>query len=87
VDPGRDREGELQVLGLGLDGAAGEDGEGVEDLERDGVEVWAGAGDDEELEGGDGELSGAGCQEWEGAGGLPEDGSVVAVLFAFLTDD
>jgi len=84
-----DLEAELDGLGLRLDVAGvGLDGQGTEDFEVDGVEVGAGAGDDEVLvERGEGEVPCAGCQEGKGAGDLVLELAVEAVLFTFLPDN
>jgi len=84
-----DLEAELDGLGLRLDVAGvGLDGQSTEDLEVDGVEVGAGAWDDEVLvQGREGEVSCAGSQEWEGAGDLVLELAVESVLLALLSDD
>ena len=73
-------------MALGSD-VLGGNGKGLEDLDRDLAETGAGTWNGEALECGEGELSGAGSQEWESAGSLAQQRSVEAVLFSLLTDD
>lgn len=83
-----DLEAEVDVLNLRLDVIC-LDGQGTEDFEVDGVEVGAGAWDDEVLvESGEGEVSCAGCQEWKSAGDLRVllEGAVETVLFTLLSN-
>ena len=84
---GWDPEAEVDILDLRLD-IIGLDSQRTEHFEVDGVQVRAGALDDEVLvEGGEGEVSCAGGQEWESAGDLVLELPVKTVLFALLADD
>ncbi len=82
-----DLEAEVDILDLRLD-IIGLDSQGTEHFEVDGVQVRAGAWDDEVLvECGEGEVSCAGGQEWESARDLVLELPVETVLFALLADD
>jgi len=82
-----DGEAEVDILNLRLN-VRRVNIQDSEHLEVDGVDVGAGAWDNEVLvEGGEGKVSGAGGQEWEGAGDLPLEAAVVSVLLTLLTDD
>lgn len=82
-----DLEAEVDILDLRLD-IIGLDSQSTEHIEVDGFQVRAGAWDDEVLvEGGEGEVSRAGGQEWESARDLFLELPVETVLFTLLADD
>ena len=80
------RGGEAELDARGSSAGCAEHVEGLEGLERDGVDVGAGAGDHEALDSGEGEVAHASGQEGQRVGALVLENVVEAFLFTLLSN-
>jgi len=80
------RRGEAELDARGSSAGCAEHVEGLEGLERDGVDVGAGAGNHEALDSGEGEVAHASGQEGQRAGALVLENVVEAFLFTLLSN-
>ena len=78
------RGGEAELDARGSSAGCAEHVEGLEGLERDGVDVGAGAGNHEALDSGEGKVAHASGQEGQRVGALVLENVVEALLFTLL---
>ena len=78
------RGGEAELDARGSSAGCAEHVEGLEGLERDGVDVGAGAGNHEALDSGEGKVAHASSQEGQRVRALVLENVVEALLFTLL---
>ena len=80
------RGGETELDARGGSAGCAEHVEGLEGLERDGVDVGAGARNHEALDSGEGEVAHASGQEGQRGGALVLENVIEAFLFTLLSN-